>query len=881
MDPINGTSGDDTLNGTSGDDVIYGLGGNDTLDGGDGVDTVSGGDGDDIIVGGGQNGFPDAAPDTLLGGPGNDLFAAGYGDAVDGGTGTDSLRYDGRNGTAGITADFSQLTSGGTITVGGASLSGIEFVSGVSGTDYNDTIVGGATNDGMFTILGMGGDDHLTGTSGVYRIDGGDGNDVLVGGPGGEWLIGGDGTDTYVGTAAELRNDIIARIDAGETIVITDADPNTFSFEFSQGILSYSGGGLTINGGIPGRFVASAAPGGGVQITVEPLPVATVDQIATQLTTNYWSWRGEDAHHFDVTEGGTITVDIHTLTADEQTLARAAFAEWHDIIGVNFQEVTSGAQILVTDDEGPTQWQYSIFAEATSSNGITQSAHVNISSSALGDETALNSSRFQLYLNEIGRALGLGNAGDYDSGGGYSTGTLFANDGWPLSIMSGFDQSQARYFSDQGFTYSLAVTPMQADILAMQSMYGLSTTTRTGDTVYGFHSNAGDVYDPAAFHDANVAFTIFDNGGNDTLDYSLTSAAQEINLNAETFSNVNGYTGNLSIARGVIIENAIGGSGNDTLIGNFVANKLIGGAGSDTIKGNDGDDTLDGGAGADNVDGGAGNDRIVYDAADTLAGGAGSDTLVVKNIAAPTAFNLGSHGFESAEVTQTDAGNTHSWSSVVSTYNASWQLTQQTTLNDDHSILQVQLDPANLVNTTQVWNSFDTQGRLSYVDQFFDDGTRTFINVDEDNSQGFTQNWFTYDAQGRLDLQDVHNDDGTRTWINFDQAGDQAFAQNWITYDAAGKLDWQDVIYDDGTHTFINFDNAGAETWSQAWFTYDAQGRLDTQDVVNDDGSHTFYNWDQDGSQPFNYVANIYDTAGTLTEQVIAWDDGHTTDTMF
>ena len=40
--------------------------------------------------------------------------------------------------------------------------------------------------------------------------------------------------------------------------------------------------------------------------------------------------------------------------------------------------------------------------------------------------------------------------------------------------------------------------------------------------------------------------------------------------------------GNVFIAKGVTIENAIGGSGNDLLIGNSASNELKGGAGNDS-----------------------------------------------------------------------------------------------------------------------------------------------------------------------------------------------------------------------------------------------------------------------------------------------------------
>lgn len=114
--------------------------------------------------------------------------------------------------------------------------------------------------------------------------------------------------------------------------------------------------------------------------------------------------------------------------------------------------------------------------------------------------------------------------------------------------------------------------------------------------------------DRYALNLGSVALTIFDSGGTDTLDYSNIYYSQVLNLNAETFSNVNAGIGNLSIARGVIIENAIGGEGADILLGNAVGNVLMGNAGNDNLDGAQGNDVLDGGAGADIMNGGAGKD---------------------------------------------------------------------------------------------------------------------------------------------------------------------------------------------------------------------------------------------------------------------------------
>jgi serralysin len=359
--------------------------------------------------------------------------------------------------------------------------------------------------------------------------------------------------------------------------------------------------------------------------TYTPPPLGTVDQIATQLTSGYW---GGSTQHFNVTQGGTIDVNLTGLTADGKTLARAALDLWSDVIGVTFHEVTSGGQILFDDT------QAGAFTTSNTTGGFIDWSQVNISTQWLIDNgTTLDSYSFQSYVHEIGHALGLGHAGNYNEVASYPYDALFQNDSWATSIMSYFSQTDNTYFGGQGFTEDYAVTPMMADIVAMQSLYGLSTTTRTGDTTYGFNSNAGRaIYDATQY--THVAYTIFDSGGIDTLDYSGYSANQVVNLNPETFSNVGGDVGNVSIARGVVIENAIGGSGADTLTGNGADNWLQGNSGNDTLNGGTGDDRLSGGAGTNAVNGGAGSDTADYSAGVTAA--------VTANLATGTAtYNSG------------------------------------------------------------------------------------------------------------------------------------------------------------------------------------------------------------------------------------------------
>ncbi len=361
---------------------------------------------------------------------------------------------------------------------------------------------------------------------------------------------------------------------------------------------------------------------GGYQLSVAPYtppPVASVDQIANQLVFGYWDGA---ARSWGVSQGSSLTVNITGLTSDGQFLARNALGLWSDITGIRFVEVTSGGQILF-DDNQPGASAISI-----GSGGRITSSQINVSTDWLTSHgRGLNSYSFQTYIHEIGHALGLGHAGNYNEDASYATDALFRNDGWPSTIMSYFDQSENMYFRDQGFTFNHIMTPQVADVLAMSMLYGLSTTTRTGDTTYGFNSNAGRaIFDANQF--ATGSYTIFDSGGIDTLNYSGFSANQTINLNPNTFSNVGSNVGNVSIAIGTVIENATGGSGNDRLIGNDVANRLIGGSGNDVLDGRSGADTLIGDAGADNLDGGFGDDFLSGgEGNDWLSGGAGSDAL--------------------------------------------------------------------------------------------------------------------------------------------------------------------------------------------------------------------------------------------------------------
>ncbi|MEH2228670.1 MAG: calcium-binding protein [Nostoc sp.] len=114
-----------------------------------------------------------ADDDNIVGSNGNDTLSGGYGgkDTIDGGAGDDllSVDYTYGNPTGGIATTFNATTNIGLITAGTNQVNykNIERLN-ISGTAYDDNIVGNSGNDTL-----------STGSSGKDTIDGGQGDDVL------------------------------------------------------------------------------------------------------------------------------------------------------------------------------------------------------------------------------------------------------------------------------------------------------------------------------------------------------------------------------------------------------------------------------------------------------------------------------------------------------------------------------------------------------------------------------------------------------------------------------------------------------------------------------------------------------------------------------
>ena len=226
-----------------------------------------------------------------------------------------------------------------------------------------------------------------------------------------------------------------------------------------------------------------------ISLIENTIAVGSYDEIVDYLTDGFWEWFEVSRGVFHVEPGDALTADITALTDEGQQLARWAFEAWSNVTGISFVFVEANHADIIfygEPDSSPSGGPVAV------RNGLIITSSVNIPLQLLITHgTTIDSYSFLVFIHEIGHALGLGHPGPYPADlnnpdARYGIDNIYLIDSWQATVMSYVDQAENTYIDA---SIAFPVTPMIADIIAIQDLYGAPDNINTGDTVYGYRSN--------------------------------------------------------------------------------------------------------------------------------------------------------------------------------------------------------------------------------------------------------------------------------------------------------------------------------------------------------------------------------------------------------
>jgi Ca2+-binding RTX toxin-like protein len=635
LTPVIGTPYGTVNPGTARDGFDFMGGGTDTLID---INVVRGSNSSDTLVGGNPK-FDNnerfeglAGNDSIDGGSGNDetdyssstaavLVNLGAGTAFDGFGGVDMLQSierargsDFNDTLIGGANALERFTGGrGNDSIDGGSMTGVNYAAFVLGTSGANAFV--ASGVGIATNDGQGGADSLVNINGLW---GSNFNDTLTGGAGDQWFVGQGGNDLIDGGAD--TDTVSYRADpAGATVNLalgtaTDGWGGIWDLEGNDTLTSIENvEGSSFNDTLTGNAVANAIDGMAGNDTIEG--GAGNDTLAGGADVDTLSYSDSPARVV-VNLFATTTIFIDGVAVAPGT-ASDGYGSTDTVSG--FETVVGSAfnDYIQTPSNVPNLLQGGDGNDTLSGSGVSDSIAGAMNDTLLGG---------------MGNDLLRQTRGNDSIDGGEGFDRLeFVNNGIPYGGGIGVSVNLGAGTSD--------ADPNNGDPVNNPFVNGRNDIA----TVSGIEHVLGTIGNDSLAGDANANLleggggddTLQGGGGNDTIDGGASGAAGGDRL---SFSNA--ATGiNFTLVQSssdTMVDLGAFGLGTDTYRN---IEGVVGSSFNDTLTGSSAGDRLEGGAGDDTVDGGAGGtDRIAF------SGASGAINFTLVQSALDTMVNLGAVG---------------------------------------------------------------------------------------------------------------------------------------------------------------------------------------------------------------------------------------------